>query len=48
MSRFLEKQDGNKNDEQDDGAKIRACTQNLLPPFLTSPPRRNANRPKRR
>ena len=27
MSRFLEKQNGNKNDEQDDGAQIRACTQ---------------------
>jgi hypothetical protein len=27
MSRFLEKQDGNKNDGQDDGAQIRARTQ---------------------
>ena len=27
MSRFLEKHDGNKNDEQDNGAQIRACTQ---------------------
>jgi hypothetical protein len=33
MSKFLEKQDGNKNDGQDDGAQIRACTQILCRRF---------------
>jgi hypothetical protein len=33
MSRILEKQDGNKNDEQDDGAQSRAGTQEFCRRF---------------
>ena len=33
MSKFLEKHNGNKNDEQDDGAQICACTQIFLRRF---------------
>jgi hypothetical protein len=36
MSRFLEKQNGSKNDEQDNSAQIRACTQEFCRRFAQS------------